>query len=174
MIDATGSRRRLQALAVMGHGAAAVHEASGLGTHHWDYIVKKATTVRPATAERVTAAYDELWDKPGSLRIAKRARAQGWLGPLDWDDDAIDDPAAEPATKRIMRAVGRPEPVEADDEPEAVEDAVVEDEAQVVQLDLGTAGIIIARLRRHGLDDDAIGEALDLHRTTVARIASWG
>jgi lambda repressor-like predicted transcriptional regulator len=96
--DATGSRRRLQALAVngwptrnlaaqLGHKDPATiqHVASG-----------KTPTIRLRTKDGIRDLYERLWDQPGpSKRTADIAKGKGWLPALAWDDDLIDRPEHE-------------------------------------------------------------------------------
>ena len=102
-VAATGSRRRLQALAVNGYStrdlaarlghkdpATVQHIASG-----------KTPTVRYRTMDAIRDLYEELWDRPGgNARSASIAKAKGWLPPLAWDDDLLDDPSHEPEDVR--------------------------------------------------------------------------
>jgi len=101
--DATGSRRRLQALAVngwpsrnlakqLGHKDPATiqHIASG-----------KTPTIRLRTKDGIRDLYEQLWDQPGpSKRTADIAKAKGWLPALAWDDDLIDRPEYQPEDVR--------------------------------------------------------------------------
>lgn len=103
-IDATGTRRRIQALVAMGftHRVLARH----IDTHEL-YVgdLCTAPTVSLHSAAAVCAAYDRLWNQsPAALGVTRqgiarsRARAarNGWVSPLAWDDHSIDDPAARP------------------------------------------------------------------------------
>lgn len=116
-IDATGTRRRLQALVAVGWSLRAL--APRLGMTHPN-VTKIANGERglvwPDTARAITALYDQLWDQtPPQTTKAERisyskARAtaaqRGWVVPLAWDDDTIDDPAAVPELgTRTPRAV---------------------------------------------------------------------
>jgi len=97
-VDATGSRRRLQALAVngwssyflarqLGHSQPATIQDIGNGD---------TPTIRLRTKDAIRVMYDELWDQPGpSPRTANIAKAKGWLPALAWDDDLIDRPEHE-------------------------------------------------------------------------------
>lgn len=95
-VDATGTRRRLRALACNGWTndlLAARLGVSGSAVRAWTYNER----VRRSTVARVAALYDQLWDQPGaSSRTAARAARAGWAPPLAWDDDTIDDPASRP------------------------------------------------------------------------------
>lgn len=78
-----------------------------LGKHE-RYAHRLTTTdvVFAETRDAVRALFDSLWDMPAPSRnpaehyTARRARnhaaRNGWVGPLSWDDDTIDDPNAAP------------------------------------------------------------------------------
>jgi len=98
-VDATGSARRLQALVVIGWPTRELAIRLGGRDHGTvtDITSQNNRSIRRETAERIKALYDELWDQPGPSRLsAQRAEKRGWLPPLAWDDDTIDDPAAKP------------------------------------------------------------------------------
>ncbi|MFF8840540.1 hypothetical protein [Streptomyces sp. NPDC015130] len=103
-IDPTGTRRRVQALQMLGFNHAFVAGRAGVPFRGMS---------RALTSERVTAqfarailrAYNELWNQnPEDLgilpwvadRTRRAAAVGGFVGPLAWDDDTIDDPGAEP------------------------------------------------------------------------------
>jgi hypothetical protein len=97
-VHATGSRRRLQALAVNGYSTR--YLAARLGHKHaatvQDIASGKTPTVRYRTMDAIRDLYEELWDRPGgNARSASIARAKGWLPPLAWVDDLIDRPEHE-------------------------------------------------------------------------------
>ena len=107
--DATGTRRRLQALTVNGWSAARLATRLGMEPTHLRRIIRgggKNKNVSVATARAVRDLYDELWDQPPpevthreKVAASKtRNRAAGWVPAQAWDDDEIDDPAAVPAT----------------------------------------------------------------------------
>lgn len=110
LIDATGTRRRLQALMSLGWSqrAIAAHADSDQNriSHqlHGDRITR-------AGAARIAAVYEHLsahlppTDTPGQrmsvFRVRAQARRQGWVPPLAWDD--IDnDPAPATATREAL------------------------------------------------------------------------
>ena len=96
LVDATGSRRRLQSLARIGWSLAALGRELGI-TGSGVYRITEAERVTEETARRVAELYDRLWDKPGfSKRTRTSAEAHNWAPPMAWDDDAIDDPKARP------------------------------------------------------------------------------
>lgn len=97
-IDATGTRRRLQALAVNGWPHRLIADQLD-ADHKGTLTVQNGTTrtIRRHTAQAVADLYDRLWDQPGpSKRSRTCALRNGWLPPLAWDDDTIDDPDATP------------------------------------------------------------------------------
>lgn len=95
-VDATGTMRRLQALAAIGYTNRQLAATIGI----WPATVGRIlhgelTQVLAATARNTTAAYRDLSRRPGpSQRTRSRARQEGWHGPMAWDD--IDDPNALP------------------------------------------------------------------------------
>ena len=102
-VDATGTRRRLQALAV--NGWSSYYLAERLGHAHPDTVQEirkgRTLTIRLRTKDAIGVLYEELWDKPGpNLRAANLAKKKGWLPALAWDDDLIDRPEHEPADVR--------------------------------------------------------------------------
>ncbi|MFM9780402.1 hypothetical protein [Streptomyces scabiei] len=106
LIDATGTRRRVQALAVRGWSRNWIGQQVGMRPEHF----RKAITrdrVTAALARSVAAVYDARWNQDPtdhgiSLNAASRVRADaarsGCHSALAWDDDTIDDPSAVPLT----------------------------------------------------------------------------
>lgn len=97
-IDATGSRRRVQALYAIGHTGDTIAAAAGLNPRHVQHVgsPKHRRYVTPATADAIAAAYDQLVTVPGSsVKTRQRAAWWGFLPPQWWADD-IDDPTIDP------------------------------------------------------------------------------
>jgi hypothetical protein len=101
-VDATGTARRLQALAAIGWPATEL--ASRLGYTPRQARTRIADLRHPTgrayrtTAEAVARLYNELSGTPGPSSSARiRAHRAGWAPPLLWDGINIDDPAARPA-----------------------------------------------------------------------------
>ena len=103
-----GVRRRLQALAVLGWPADELgRRIDRTGNNVKQLRSNNRDRCRYSTWERVARLYDELSDREGpSLVTAQRARRNGWLPPIQWDDDVLDDPEGRPGHRR------RPQPVE--------------------------------------------------------------
>lgn len=100
-VDASGSRRRLQALASMGWSLLDLLPRCTL-SHSGLSCVRagKVNRVGAPHAREIAALYDVLWDQVGpSPRAMLEASRRGWAAPLAWDDATIDDPAARPAGK---------------------------------------------------------------------------
>lgn len=98
--DATGSRRRLQALAVIGYSPYALAPTLNLAVG-WLYeiIAGKPAHISGRDALRIAALYRRLLRLPapvghGPDRTRRRAARLGWHGPTAWDQ--IDDPMCEP------------------------------------------------------------------------------
>jgi len=104
LVDATGTRRRSEALAVRGWSRNWLARQIGLREESFRKAIGR-DRVTASVARKVTAAYDEWWNKnpldygfaanPVSRTRCAALRA-GWHGPLAWDDDTIDDPNAAP------------------------------------------------------------------------------
>jgi len=95
-VNATGTRRRLQALRVIGHRRYDLAASLGITADRIKHITNGHTKhVTPAEATAVARLYRRLSTVPGpSQQTATIARNKGWHGPLDWDD--IDDPNCKP------------------------------------------------------------------------------
>lgn len=102
LVDATGTRRRLQALSAIGWSIPRLERACGLRRWRLDDALTKPRIAR-GPAELVTHIYDDYWDKPpvclttgertGRARALSTARRNRWAPPMAWDDDTIDLPA---------------------------------------------------------------------------------
>jgi plasmid maintenance system antidote protein VapI len=106
-VDAGGSRLRLRALHVMGHGSARIARALGVREQAIRQIVRgDARTVSPQLRDKVTDLYDTWWDKRAPARTRfdraaataarKRAIAGNWCAPAALDDDLLDVPGYRP------------------------------------------------------------------------------
>jgi DNA-binding NarL/FixJ family response regulator len=142
MIDATGTRRRLQALMVLGHTPADIARRAGLGISSLQQTTNGTwKQIRATHAMKVARVYRELSLMPAPpSRFAEQARndamTRGWHGPMAWDD--IDNPACQPDPAEPTA----PQHVHPDD---------------------------VAKLAARGLDDHQIGQRLGLSPRTVLR-----
>jgi hypothetical protein len=105
--DATGARRRLQALIALGHPAASLAHRLRIAPRRVSSVVHGTTvTVTSFMHAAVCDLYDQLWDvHPPGRTLAERdaaaaaralAASRGWPTPMGIDDDRIDDPAYRP------------------------------------------------------------------------------
>lgn len=142
LVDATGTRRRLQALMALGHTLPEIAKELGVGVSSLQQTVDgRWAMIRSGTAAKVAQVYRRLSlvTAPPS-RFAEQARnqamARGWHGPMAWDD--IDDPACVP------------DPTE----PSAPRHVHPDDVAELAGL---------------GLDDEAMGKRLGVSERTILR-----
>ncbi|MFH8867103.1 hypothetical protein [Streptomyces griseus] len=105
VIDATGTRRRMQALAALGWSAPAVHQRIDFVTARAIANLKAREQVTARLARAVRDFYRQVCGSPAEKHgvptaAAKQARTGAarnrWPGPSAWDDDTIDDPDAKP------------------------------------------------------------------------------
>lgn len=99
-VDVMGTRRRLQALERLGWSQKEIAARTGILTANLGKLVTGHAQryVTAAVALRVRDVYDELSLTPGpNLRARLRGERRGYLPPLAWDDDAIDNIYARPA-----------------------------------------------------------------------------
>ncbi|UTT40227.1 hypothetical protein NMP99_02920 [Glutamicibacter mishrai] len=104
-IDATGTRRRLQGLVTLGWSVSNLGVRLGVTPSNMHVLLKR-DLVTVTTARKVRDLYDVLWDKQNpatsgqdlsaATRARNYARFHGWLPPMAWDDDQIDDPGYRP------------------------------------------------------------------------------
>ena len=108
-VDATGTRRRLQALIAIGHSPISIARELAHSPGALSKVVNgHYPMVRQTTAKAVAALYREWSARPGRcVRSRNRAIADGWHGPLAWNN--IDDPAEIPEPEDIAEATNRNE-----------------------------------------------------------------
>ena len=106
-LDAGGTRLRLRALHVMGHGSARIARALGVRETAISELVRgDARTISPKLRDKITAVYDAWWDKRapertraerGAATLARRrAIAGNWCAAAALDDDQLDVPGYRP------------------------------------------------------------------------------
>lgn len=164
-VDATGSRRRLQALMVLGYTAGELGSRMGMTRYVVHDIIETDRQIRRDKHFAIVKVYDELWNTPaqlnqGSRYVANLAAKRGYAPALAWDDGELDDPEASPCND--------------DDE------AVPIDEVVVLRILDGTLTVLttvtpelveaVARLALYGLTDAAIGTRIGRSRDAVLKI----
>lgn len=107
-VDATGTRRRVQALAAIGVPLRQVAATSRVGLGQLaDVANGRYARVHLATADAVRRAYRAHAGRPAVDNVtARRAAAKRWAPPAAWD--AIDDPAAQPIGVGASSTARRP------------------------------------------------------------------
>lgn len=99
-VDATGMARRLQALIADGHSQRSLAEQLGMSSESVGRLLR-GQLCKARTHRAVAAIFEELQLQPGASAPSRlRGERLGWALPLEWDEDTIDDPAAEPARAR--------------------------------------------------------------------------
>ena len=112
LVDGTGTRRRLQALVARGWSYQELSIQMGRGAVYRRHARRLATApgrITHRTRLEVVALYERLWDQAppaGSAyehatvaRMLRIAAASGWVPPLAWNDEDLDDPGAKPALR---------------------------------------------------------------------------
>lgn len=110
-VDSIGAVRRLQALVALGWSQSKVANRLGILPANFTPVIQgRRSTITVAHDKAVRALYDDLsmrlppeveWrDKIAAARARNYAKARGWLPPLAWDDDQLDDPECRPAPLR--------------------------------------------------------------------------
>ena len=109
-LDAGGTRLRLRALHVMGHGSARIARALGAREMTIRMLTRGDTSsVSPQLRDAVTDLYDAWWDKRAPERsrteraaataARRRARSGNWCAPAALDDDQLDTPGYRPRSR---------------------------------------------------------------------------
>jgi hypothetical protein len=107
-LDAGGTRLRLRALQVMGHGSARVARAIGVREQVIQKITRgEARTVSTQRRDAVARIYDAWWDKRAPERtrheraaasaVRRRANRGNWCSGAGLDEDELDTPGYQPA-----------------------------------------------------------------------------
>jgi transcriptional regulator with XRE-family HTH domain len=107
-IDAGGTRLRLRALAVMGHGSARIAREAGVSDQAIQKLIRgDVKTISPHLRDAIAALYDAWWDKRAPERTRaeraaataarRRAIAGNWCAGAALDDDELDIPGYRPA-----------------------------------------------------------------------------
>lgn len=106
LADGTGARRRLQALVAIGWSQTRLAEMLGVHVTNFGQVIRGEGQLRRSTIKAVHRIYEQHWrcgpipanrfEQAGITRAIKVAAQSGWVPPLAWDDETIDDPFATP------------------------------------------------------------------------------
>ena len=107
-VDAGGTRLRLRALQVMGHGSARVARTIGASEQAIQKLARgDSRAVTPQLRDAVARVYDAWWDKRAPERTRheraaaaaarRRAFRGNWCAGAGLDDDQLDIPGYQPA-----------------------------------------------------------------------------
>ena len=174
-LDAGGTRLRLRALHVMGHGSARIARAAGVHPRTIRTLVRgDANTVSPQLRHAIIAVYDAWWDKRAPARTRSeraaataarnRAIAGNWCAAAALDDDLLDIPGYRPRAGLESRHRHRHRPRHPPARPPAPEGAAHD---QRRPPDLGIHHRVLDVLERHGYrrnGNEHTGQAIGLIR----------
>lgn len=119
MVNATGSSRRVQALAVINYGLLWQSQQIGIAESTFTRLARcvagapapATSQVKAETARLIAELYEQYSDRPRPCKrptnVTHAAERHGWYGPDAWDADTIDDPAAEPFSHLRLARPGR-------------------------------------------------------------------
>lgn len=106
--EGTGTGRRLQALIAIGWSQTRLARKLGVQVSNMSRALA-GDPVMVSTALNVKALFEQLWNQPqegvdqrtkiSANRARNYAKARGWLPPMAWDEDTIDDPTFTPNLK---------------------------------------------------------------------------
>jgi hypothetical protein len=101
-----GTQRRLRALMNRAWAPEIIERVTGIPQAQIITALARRTAITPDLAQRVAAAYDQLWDRPPPRTTPRDvafahsaqelARQGGWPPPMAYDDDLIDLPEGGP------------------------------------------------------------------------------
>ena len=171
-IDSTGTARRIQALCALGYSLSQVGDQVGILRSNFTDIAHGRGMVTVATAAAIRDLYDR-WSMtipPTETRVEKYrvsraknyAKANGWVPPLAWDDDTIDDPSA------THDANPTPAPNSTTVDSAAVDRALTGDVAD--RLSIADRREAVRTLHAQGYNDSRIAERIGITARTVLRI----
>ncbi len=165
VIDATGARRRIQALGTLGWNNAAIARHAGVPANTLGTAIRSRDGITVQLHRAIDRVYEELWNTPApaSTPIERRDRTftlnraarAGWAPPLAWDDIDTD-----------------PEPQTGDAEPEQILDAIAIAEAidgNHPHLTRAERLEALKVLHGRGHWDPALAELLDVSAKTIER-----
>lgn len=167
-VDATGTRRRIQALACLGWTLTEQARRHGVTIGSYTQLLDRHVVLK-STADRIRALYDQLSMTVaptgyGATRVRNIAREHGWFAPLAWDDDIIDDPAAVP---QILPPVGTVPP--------GVDELAIQHLAAGhrpwAALDTTTRAEVVRRMCASGASLSKVAREMGVSRSYVGQLA---
>lgn len=108
LVPPVGAARRIQALAAVGYTNTELAARIGVAARQVYQWAHCRSAVAAGNFRRLVVVYDDLSMRPAqdtpATRYARSVAARnGWVPPLAWDDDDIDNPDAEPQTPAADR-----------------------------------------------------------------------
>lgn len=168
VVPATGTQRRLQALACLGWSVGEVARQADLDRQRLDRAIRGQDVVA-STVRIIAAVYERLWDqrpapvthadKVAVSRTINRAARAGWAPPAAWDDDSIDNPDVAPQLEH--------DDVDEDLVDEHVIDLVLD--GQPMRLTGRDLEVAVERLLAAGVDVATIAGRVHTDEATVRR-----
>jgi plasmid maintenance system antidote protein VapI len=107
-INPTGTARRIQALTTQGWDQHTLARELGIPHPQLTHILHYNRRVTQALANQARDLYDQLWNQtppltPASKMARTAARKNGWLPPMCWDDELLDDPDHKGHAEHVLR-----------------------------------------------------------------------
>jgi hypothetical protein len=173
-VPAAGVQRRLRALFALGWNWSVLATHLGVNLEAARQLaVRQCERCHPSTAARVAAVYEALCmtrpDGAHAQRARTRAARHGWLPPLAWDDDTIDDPAAVPNLGPHAHRYGPGRPTET--VPDVIDDIAVDEaiHGRPVPLTPAETAVVVKRLTDRGWSAAQIAQRIGTTTRTVTR-----
>lgn len=108
VVPNVGTARRLQALMAIGYSGEYLARRLGMSRANIGPVIHATRDVTSATHAAVVGLYDDLWDQTPAARTSTKTRRlaarYGWVPPMAWDDDAMDNPDATPQAPEVGRS----------------------------------------------------------------------
>ncbi len=165
-VDATGTRRRIHALAAIGYGQSQISERTGFRRVQLAHFTRWPKVHRDV-AKVIAELYEELShlpapDSPAARQIRGQARLRGWASPLAWDD--IDDPNAMPQLPEDTGAVDWV----------AVQRRLTGEKVKLNQAERAEVARRLAAMSQAGMGRLKIAARTGIHPRTIERYISEG
>jgi len=95
-VSGIGAMRRMRALQTLGHPWEDIYPYRSTAMR---LLSGRSLKIHAVTHHEIASRYAELITVPGvSNRVRQKAIREGWVGPLHWSSESIDDLFAEPET----------------------------------------------------------------------------